>query len=129
MKIDMRQYVLSAQHDSDVDTEYALYAVSVHFGGMGGGHYTAFARSSDNTDWYDYNDASVSRVEDTDVEETIVTGSAYLLFYLRRDFWPKAWGGTRDYDAEFVAPPSAAAPSSTDLRVATTDVTSAPMQV
>ena len=29
----------------------ALFAVSTHFGGMGGGHYTAAARSTEDGSW------------------------------------------------------------------------------
>jgi ubiquitin C-terminal hydrolase len=37
---------------------YDLYAVSNHFGGLGGGHYTAFAKNPDNNKWYDFDDVS-----------------------------------------------------------------------
>ena len=36
---------------------YDLYAVSNHYGGLGGGHYTAYAKN--NGKWHDYNDSSV----------------------------------------------------------------------
>lgn len=32
------------------EPEYELYAVSNHYGGLGGGHYTAFAKNKDK--WY-----------------------------------------------------------------------------
>lgn len=37
---------------------YELYAVSNHFGGLGGGHYTAFAKNPENGRWYDFDDVS-----------------------------------------------------------------------
>ena len=37
-------------------------AVDNHFGGMGGGHYTAFGRNKEDGEWYSYDDSRVSRV-------------------------------------------------------------------
>ncbi|CAD8074353.1 unnamed protein product [Paramecium primaurelia] len=59
---------------------YDLYAVSNHFGGMGGGHYTAFAKNHFNGQWYNFDDSQVSELN----EDQIVTKSAYVLFYKRR---------------------------------------------
>lgn len=39
---------------------YDLYAVSNHFGGLGGGHYTAYAKNPDSNKWYDFDDVSLS---------------------------------------------------------------------
>ncbi|PRP82307.1 ubiquitin carboxyl-terminal hydrolase 4 isoform 1 [Planoprotostelium fungivorum] len=65
---------------SDVPAIYDLYAVSNHFGGMGGGHYTAFAKNKDDR-WYKFDDSYVSNTS----EGQLVDGSAYVLFYQRRD--------------------------------------------
>lgn len=59
---------------------YDLYAVSNHYGSMGGGHYTAFGKNV-NGNWYDFNDSSVSGVRDG---SSIVSAAAYVLFYKRR---------------------------------------------
>jgi len=59
---------------------YDLFAVSNHMGGIGGGHYTAYARNPDSNIWYEFNDKSVSRVN----ESEIVTAAAYVLFYRRK---------------------------------------------
>lgn len=32
-----------------------------HFGGMGGGHYTAFCRNKLDGEWYNYDDSRVSK--------------------------------------------------------------------
>lgn len=61
---------------------YDLYAVSNHYGSLEGGHYTAYAKSQDGV-WRDFDDSSVSLV--TNVKETIVASSAYVLFYQKRD--------------------------------------------
>ena len=34
---------------------YDLIAVDMHFGGLGGGHYTAYAKHFGNGNWYEYN--------------------------------------------------------------------------
>ena len=34
---------------------YDLFAVDNHYGGLGGGHYTAYAKNFFTEDWYDYN--------------------------------------------------------------------------
>ncbi|XP_026523596.1 ubiquitin carboxyl-terminal hydrolase 15 isoform X2 [Notechis scutatus] len=60
---------------------YNLIAVSNHYGGMGGGHYTAFAKNKDDGKWYYFDDSSVS----TASEEQIVSKAAYVLFYRRQD--------------------------------------------
>jgi ubiquitin C-terminal hydrolase len=57
---------------------YNLYAISNHSGSTGGGHYTAYVKTDDK--WYDCNDSYVSEVSD---ENSIITSSAYLLFYER----------------------------------------------
>jgi len=64
---------------SSNDPIYDLYAVSNHYGGLGGGHYTAYAKNNDK--WYDFNDSSVRSVS----ESSIVGSGAYILFYKRRD--------------------------------------------
>lgn len=56
---------------------YDLIGVSNHFGGLGGGHYTAFARNCQNGRWYNFDDSSVSAVG----ESNLVSKSAYVLFY------------------------------------------------
>ncbi|XP_073184031.1 ubiquitin carboxyl-terminal hydrolase 15 isoform X3 [Lepidochelys kempii] len=60
---------------------YNLIAVSNHYGGMGGGHYTAFAKNKDDGKWYYFDDSSVS----TASEDQIVSKAAYVLFYQRQD--------------------------------------------
>ncbi len=64
---------------------YDLYAVDNHFGGLGGGHYTAFAKSPADGKWYEFDDSSVRPVANP---ETVKSSSAYLLFYRRRTTRP-----------------------------------------
>uniref|UniRef100_A0A8C6VUM3 Ubiquitin carboxyl-terminal hydrolase n=1 Tax=Nothobranchius furzeri TaxID=105023 RepID=A0A8C6VUM3_NOTFU len=60
---------------------YDLIAVSNHYGGMGGGHYTAYGKNKVEEKWYYFDDSSVSSAS----EDQIVTKAAYVLFYQRRD--------------------------------------------
>ncbi|CAN0135612.1 unnamed protein product [Lampetra planeri] len=67
---------------------YDLYGVINHYGGMVGGHYTAFARLPHAHDtrhnhigWRLFDDSAVVEVDESDV----VTRHAYVLLYRRRD--------------------------------------------
>ena len=60
---------------------YDLFAVCQHYGGTGGGHYTAICKNYDEN-WYSYNDSNCS----TSSKQDICTSSAYILFYRRRDW-------------------------------------------
>jgi ubiquitin carboxyl-terminal hydrolase 4/11/15 len=44
------------------DLIYDLFAVDNHYGGLGGGHYTATAKNFFDGKWYDYNGTSTSRI-------------------------------------------------------------------
>ena len=50
--LDMKNYCQGNQ----ANLNYELIAVSNHFGSLGGGHYTAFAKNSYNDKWYEFND-------------------------------------------------------------------------
>ncbi|KAK3987921.1 ubiquitin carboxyl-terminal hydrolase [Cladorrhinum sp. PSN332] len=69
---------------------YDLIAVDDHWGGLGGGHYTAYAKNFNDDQWYEYNDTSVSKTQDP---QKVVSSAAYLLFYRRRSEVPL--GGPR----------------------------------
>ncbi|KAB2615189.1 ubiquitin carboxyl-terminal hydrolase 8-like [Pyrus ussuriensis x Pyrus communis] len=66
-------------HESDqLCNRYMLYAVSNHFGSMGGGHYTAFVHHGGDR-WYDFDDSHVKPIS----QDKIKSSSAYVLFYRR----------------------------------------------
>uniref|UniRef100_A0AAR2J4K8 Ubiquitin carboxyl-terminal hydrolase 15 n=1 Tax=Pygocentrus nattereri TaxID=42514 RepID=A0AAR2J4K8_PYGNA len=46
---------------------YDLIAVSNHYGGMGGGHYTAYAKNKDDGKWYNFDDSIVSPVSEDQI--------------------------------------------------------------
>ena len=59
---------------------YDCYAVSNHFGGLGGGHYTAHCLHDDGV-WCYYDDSRIT--QNVDPKE-VVTDAAYVLYYRRR---------------------------------------------
>ncbi|KAI8922102.1 hypothetical protein DFJ77DRAFT_424732 [Powellomyces hirtus] len=44
---------------------YDLFAVSNHFGGLGGGHYTAYAKNCLDNEWYNFDDSHVSKTDES----------------------------------------------------------------
>lgn len=81
--LDMRPFLLGEQKES----VYDLAAVSNHHGNLGGGHYTAYGRSSEDGQWYKFDDESTRVVN----KENVITDSAYILYYIRRDCRPASW--------------------------------------
>merc|ERR1712137_1385260 len=75
--LDLSEFTLS---DADLPC-YDLFAVSNHFGALGGGHYTAFAKNPNDEQWYKFDDSHVTPVN----EDRVCTSAAYVLFYRRRD--------------------------------------------
>ena len=51
--LDLADRVIS--NDEEKSMVYDLIAVDNHYGGLGGGHYTAVAQNFFNKEWYDYN--------------------------------------------------------------------------
>jgi ubiquitin C-terminal hydrolase len=79
--LDMTPYVLPNASSGPAPI-YDLYAVVNHFGGMGGGHYTAYTRHAEEGTWHLYDD---SRCTAVDVGAALNNSAAYVLFYKRRD--------------------------------------------
>lgn len=74
--LDLSTYI--THKNGMVSNRYMLYAVSNHYGSMGGGHYTAFVHHGGDQ-WYDFDDSRVSPIP----EDKIKTSAAYVLFYRR----------------------------------------------
>lgn len=70
---------------------YDLRGVVNHYGGLNGGHYTAFALNEHDSRWYDFSDDRVSAV--LNEENDLVTSAAYVLFYERRGASSRGGGG------------------------------------
>ena len=76
--LDMGKYICGPDKEF---SKYDLFAVSQHYGGTGGGHYTAICKNIDGN-WYSYNDSSVSHASPRDA----VSAAAYVLFYRRKNW-------------------------------------------
>ncbi|XP_064154238.1 ubiquitin carboxyl-terminal hydrolase 19 isoform X2 [Anguilla rostrata] len=86
--LDLSKFCIGQKDDVQQPPIYDLYAVINHYGGMIGGHYTAYARlpsdkNSQRSDvgWRLFDDSTVTTVE----ESQVVTRYAYVLFYRRRN--------------------------------------------
>jgi len=60
---------------------YDCFAVSNHYGGLGGGHYTAYAKNVMDNRWYSFDDSHVTFVN----PEQICSQATYVLFYKKRE--------------------------------------------
>ncbi|KAF6214829.1 hypothetical protein GE061_009572 [Apolygus lucorum] len=76
--LDMSQYLIKGDRPQSV---YNLIGVCNHFGGMGGGHYTASCKNKDTGEWYYFDDSHVDRTS----EDRVLTKAAYVLFYMATD--------------------------------------------
>lgn len=85
--LDMSKYVMSESQKTQESLIYDCFAVSNHYGGTGGGHYTAYCKHPHNERWYEYDDSCVQNLGDNkqDIERTVVGSQAYSIFYRRRD--------------------------------------------
>jgi len=76
---------VSVDRSDDNDPMYDLYGVANHFGGLEGGHYTAFAQNKQDQHWYCFDDSSVTRKQPKDV----CTSAAYVMFFKKRKMQSK----------------------------------------
>ena len=101
---------LGIQDDGGEALVYDLFAVDEHMGGLGGGHYRAYAKNFEDHQWYHFDDThtSLSDARHAVVCSCIVfkvyqivwltlsqNANAYLLFYRRRTSRPLG-GQTRE---------------------------------
>lgn len=80
---------------------YELFAIMIHSGSASGGHYYAYIKDFDNSEWYCFNDQTVSPITQEDIQKSFGGGSfkayyssiyssstnAYMLMY--RQIEPK----------------------------------------
>lgn len=80
MELDMTKYCITTNSNEKVF--YDLYAIMVHHGGMGGGHYIAYAKHyiKGQSQWFYFSDSSFRKVSERDV----LNAQAFMLFYERR---------------------------------------------
>lgn len=75
--LDLSQYVIGPK----TFKKYSLFGVSNHYGGLDGGHYTAFCKNALKHKWYKFDDHEVSDISVSSVK----TSAAYILFYTSMD--------------------------------------------
>lgn len=80
--LDLSSYVSGYDKNRSI---YDLYAVSNHTGGTLSGHYFSYCKMNDGN-WYEFNDNIVTPLINT---SSVVTSSAYVLFYKKRGEWGK----------------------------------------
>uniref|UniRef100_A0A8D3ATG6 Ubiquitin carboxyl-terminal hydrolase 8 n=1 Tax=Scophthalmus maximus TaxID=52904 RepID=A0A8D3ATG6_SCOMX len=72
--LDLAQYVIGPKQNQK---RYGLYGVSNHYGGLDGGHYTAYCKNALKQRWYKFDDHEVSEISTSSVKSS----AAYILFY------------------------------------------------
>ncbi|XP_043120214.1 ubiquitin carboxyl-terminal hydrolase 8 isoform X2 [Puntigrus tetrazona] len=72
--LDLTQYVIGPKQNLK---KYHLYAVSNHYGGMDGGHYTAYCKNPVKQRWFKFDDHEVSDISASSVR----SAAAYIFFY------------------------------------------------
>uniref|UniRef100_A0A8C8SXP0 Ubiquitin carboxyl-terminal hydrolase 8 n=1 Tax=Pelusios castaneus TaxID=367368 RepID=A0A8C8SXP0_9SAUR len=72
--LDLSQYVIGPKNNLK---KYNLFSVSNHYGGLDGGHYTAYCRNALKQRWYKFDDHEVSEISASSVKSS----AAYILFY------------------------------------------------
>ncbi|TRZ01985.1 hypothetical protein DNTS_024159 [Danionella cerebrum] len=72
--LDLSQYVIGPKTNLK---KYNLYAVSNHYGGMDGGHYTAYCKNPLKQRWFKFDDHEVSEINTAAVRSP----AAYICFY------------------------------------------------
>lgn len=77
--LDLGQYLINNPKKEKI--MYNLIAVANHYGGLGGGHYTAYGKNKETGLWYYFDDSNVSQAN----EEAVISKAAYVLFYVRQD--------------------------------------------
>ncbi|XP_018432214.1 PREDICTED: ubiquitin carboxyl-terminal hydrolase 8 [Nanorana parkeri] len=76
--LDLSQYVIGPK----TFKKYSLFGVSNHYGGLDGGHYTAYCKNALKQKWYKFDDHEVADISVSSVK----TSAAYILFYTSLDF-------------------------------------------
>ncbi|XP_072480366.1 ubiquitin carboxyl-terminal hydrolase 8 isoform X2 [Notamacropus eugenii] len=72
--LDLSQYVIGPKNNLK---KYNLFSVSNHYGGLDGGHYTAYCKNAARQRWFKFDDHEVSDISVSSVRSS----AAYILFY------------------------------------------------
>uniref|UniRef100_A0A2K5V7Y4 ubiquitinyl hydrolase 1 n=1 Tax=Macaca fascicularis TaxID=9541 RepID=A0A2K5V7Y4_MACFA len=77
--LDLSQYVIGPKNNLK---KYNLFSVSNHYGGLDGGHYTAYCKNAARQRWFKFDDHEVSDISVSSVKSS----AAYILFYICSKF-------------------------------------------
>lgn len=77
LNLNMKKYNLN--FGTNKSNIYSLQSMGIHSGGLGGGHYYAICKNQLDKKWREYNDSSVSMIND----ENVLSYNPYLLIYKR----------------------------------------------
>uniref|UniRef100_A0A8D0H0S7 Ubiquitin carboxyl-terminal hydrolase 8 n=1 Tax=Sphenodon punctatus TaxID=8508 RepID=A0A8D0H0S7_SPHPU len=72
--LDLSQYIIGPKSNLK---RYNLFSVSNHYGGLDGGHYTAYCKNAAKQRWYKFDDHEVSDISSSSSKSS----AAYILFY------------------------------------------------
>uniref|UniRef100_A0A674AF68 Ubiquitin carboxyl-terminal hydrolase 8 n=1 Tax=Salmo trutta TaxID=8032 RepID=A0A674AF68_SALTR len=72
--LDLSQYVIGPRASLK---RYNLFGVSNHYGGLDGGHYTAYCKNAMKQRWYKFDDHEVSEISTS----TVKSSAAYIFFF------------------------------------------------
>ncbi|XP_038623001.1 ubiquitin carboxyl-terminal hydrolase 8 isoform X2 [Tachyglossus aculeatus] len=72
--LDLSPYVIGSKSGLK---RYNLFSVSNHYGGLDGGHYTAYCKNAARQRWFKFDDHEVSDISVSSVK----SAAAYILFY------------------------------------------------
>lgn len=74
--------------------QYELTGITIHSGGVGGGHYWAYVKTADGT-WYEANDSAVTKIDEAHIKKFETQGyinrqeeTPYVLYYRRTQALP-----------------------------------------
>ncbi|XP_078097239.1 ubiquitin carboxyl-terminal hydrolase 8 isoform X2 [Mustelus asterias] len=72
--LDLTNYIIGPRNNVK---RYNLFAVSNHYGGLDGGHYTAYCKNAVKQRWFKFDDQDVSEISASSVRSS----ATYILFY------------------------------------------------
>lgn len=77
--LDMNDYI--SPYNKNQNTHYDLYGIVQQHGSLNYGHYISYCKNAINDNWYEFNDAHITYVNQGKLESENLAISAYILFY------------------------------------------------
>ena len=75
---------------------YDLYAVDEHIGGLGGGHYRAYAHNHRSDQWYHFDDSYVKKAQSSDAVVSLSSSSLSRVNLTRHRILMRIYSSTSD---------------------------------